>query len=194
MDLLLPMESTSVTMSGSKPAGDGRHPNPWRWHQGGPSQESCRATKLTQWDAGDAWEVPGHLPPFLASPRRLKTCAGLGSLRNNIRDEAATAGTPDWGAKAVLSHGGTKGAGHGTCFLPSLRDMPSIIHPPSWTAQREFSLQAAACTPTLLAAPSPGKSGRDMGRDLFTQQLKQPRAPAPTPTCALPLLHRENQK
>lgn len=40
-------------------------------------------------------EAPEHLSPFLASPRRLKTCAELGSLRNDLQGGAATVGTPD---------------------------------------------------------------------------------------------------
>lgn len=48
MDLLLPMESTSVTMSGSKPVKDRRHPLDHRGGiKGGPPQkETCRATEL----------------------------------------------------------------------------------------------------------------------------------------------------
>lgn len=102
MDLLLPMESTSVTMSGSKPAGDGdTHQMLQQIHGGGtkvvphrrPAEPpSCHSGMLEM-----PREVPGHLTPFLASPRSLKTCAELGPLGNDLWEGAATVGTPDIG-------------------------------------------------------------------------------------------------
>lgn len=89
MDLLLPMESTSVTMSGSKPAGDGRlQPRCSNKSRGGtkvvPHRRSAEPPSCHSGMLEMLREDPEHLPPFLASPRRLKTCAELGSLRSDI--------------------------------------------------------------------------------------------------------------
>lgn len=53
----------------------------------------------------------------------------------------------------MLNHGGTEGAGAGTCSLPSLRCAPHHPPTPLDSMGGEFSCQAAACTPILLAAP-----------------------------------------
>lgn len=110
MDLLLPMESTSVTMSGSKPARNGRQMLQ-AVHRGGTKVvPHRRPAEPPSYHCGMVERCPGQLLStfllFMAPPRRPKTCAEPGSLRNDPREGAPALRTPAiWGAKAVLSHG-----------------------------------------------------------------------------------------